>query len=65
MTNHNDRQNKEVIVQDNANNLYLINKEGVRLWKVKLSDKILGDVYQVDYYRNGKLQYLFNRNNFV
>jgi len=60
VTNHNDRQNKEVIVQDNANNLYLINKEGVRLWKVKLSDKILGDVYQVDYYRNGKLQYLFN-----
>lgn len=60
VTNHNDRQNKEVIVQDNANNLYLINKEGVRLWKVKLSEKILGDVYQVDYYRNGKLQYLFN-----
>jgi hypothetical protein len=60
VTNHNDRQNKEVIVQDNANNLYLINKEGVRLWKVKLSDRILGDVYQVDYYRNGKLQYLFN-----
>ncbi|WP_320168239.1 hypothetical protein [Mangrovibacterium marinum] len=60
VTNHYDRQNKEVMVQDNANNLYLINKEGVRLWKVKLSDKILGDVYQVDYYRNGKLQYLFN-----
>lgn len=60
VTNHNDRQNKEVMVQDNANNLYLINKEGVRLWKVKLSDRILSEVYQVDYYRNGKLQYLFN-----
>ncbi|WP_372773997.1 DUF3352 domain-containing protein [Mangrovibacterium sp.] len=60
VTNHNDRQNKEVIVQDNNNNLYLINKEGVRLWKIKLSGKILGDVHQVDYYRNGKLQYLFN-----
>ncbi|RKD91917.1 DUF3352 domain-containing protein [Mangrovibacterium diazotrophicum] len=60
VTNHNDRMNKEVIVQDNKNNLYLINKEGVRLWKIKLSEKILGDVYQVDLYRNGKLQYLFN-----
>ncbi len=58
--NHNDKQNKEVVIQDNKNNLYLINKEGVSLWKVKLSGKILGDVYQVDYYRNGKLQYLFN-----
>ncbi|WP_163710405.1 WD40 repeat domain-containing protein [Mangrovibacterium lignilyticum] len=60
VTNHNDRLHKEVIVQDNKNNLYLINKEGVRLWKIKLSGKILGEVYQIDYYRNGKLQYLFN-----
>jgi len=60
VTNHNDRLNKEVMVQDNWNNLYLINKEGVRLWKIKLSDKIFGEVYQVDLYRNGKLQYLFN-----
>lgn len=63
VTNHNDPKNKEVIVQDNKNNLYLINKEGVSLWKIKLSGKILGDVYQVDYYRNGKLQYLFNTKN--
>ena len=61
--NHNDKLNKEVIVQDNKDNLYLINKEGVRLWKIKLPGKIMGDVYQVDYYRNGKLQYLFNTRN--
>jgi len=60
VANHNDKLNKEVIVQDNKNNLYLINKEGVGLWKIKLPGKILGDVHQVDYYRNGKLQYLFN-----
>lgn len=58
--NHNDKQNKEVLVLDNKNNLYLINKEGVGLWKIKLSGPIIGDIYQVDYYRNGKLQYLFN-----
>ena len=58
--NHNDKDNKEVVVQDHKNNLYLLNKEGICLWKVKLSGKILGDVFQVDYYRNGKLQYLFN-----
>ncbi|MGQ8337341.1 hypothetical protein ACUNWD_12390 [Sunxiuqinia sp. A32] len=58
--NHNDPKNKEVIIQDNKNNLYLINKEGVRLWKVKLPGKIMSEIYQVDFYRNGKLQYLFN-----
>lgn len=63
LDNHNDKLNKEVMVQDNKNNLYLINKEGVRLWKIKLSGHIIGDIYQVDYYRNGKLQYLFNTKN--
>lgn len=58
--NHTDKKNKEVIIQDTKNNLYLINKEGVRLWKVKLSGRIMSEIYQVDYYRNGKLQYLFN-----
>lgn len=61
--NHNDKANKEVIIQDNKNNLYLINKEGVTLWKVKLPGKIISEIYQVDYYRNGKLQYLFNTKN--
>jgi len=60
VVNHRDMQNMEVIVQDNRNNLYLINKEGVTLWKVQLPGKIMSPVYQVDHYRNGKLQYLFN-----
>lgn len=58
--NHYDKQNMEVIVQDHKNNLYLINKEGVSLWKVRLPGKIIGEIHQIDYYRNGKLQYLFN-----
>ena len=58
--NHNDPKNKEVIIQDDLNNLYLINKEGTTLWNIGLPEKILSDIYQVDYYRNGKLQYLFN-----
>jgi hypothetical protein len=60
VVNHRDKQNMEVIVQDNKNNLYLINKEGVILWKVNLPGKIMSSIYQIDYYRNGKLQYLFN-----
>ncbi|MEN6457181.1 MAG: hypothetical protein ABFD10_23240 [Prolixibacteraceae bacterium] len=60
MVSHKDQQNLEVIVQDNRNNLYLINKEGATLWKVRLPGKIISPVYQIDYYRNGKLQYFFN-----
>lgn len=58
--NHLVHENKEVIVQDDANNLYLINKEGVQLWKIKLTGKIIGGIHQIDIYRNKRLQYVFN-----
>ncbi len=58
--NHYDRKNKEVVIHDNSNNFYLINNVGRILWKIKLDGPILGEVYQIDYFRNGKLQYLFN-----
>ena len=60
VVNHNDKKNNEVVLQDNANNLNLIDKEGKSLWKVPVSGKILGDIHQIDIYNNGKLQYLFN-----
>ncbi|WP_430812720.1 MULTISPECIES: DUF3352 domain-containing protein [unclassified Carboxylicivirga] len=51
---------REVIVQDKKNNLYLMSNNGRVLWKKPLDGPILSEVTQVDYYRNNKLQYLFN-----
>lgn len=59
VTNHNTLE-KEIFVQDLANKVYLINSTGRILWKQPLDGPILGDVEQVDFYKNGKLQYLFN-----
>lgn len=56
--NHLDRS-LEIIVQDTANQLYLISKNGEVLWKDSIGDRIRGDLYQVDFYANNKLQYLF------
>jgi len=47
------------LVQDARNTLYLINGGGDILWKKTLDAPIVGEVQQVDFYRNGKLQYLF------
>lgn len=52
--------NKEVFIQDQQNAIYLLNKSGRILWKQKLNEPILGEVHQVDFYKNGKLQILFN-----
>ena len=63
VTNHYDPENKEVVIQDNEFNFYLINNVGRILWQIKLDGPILGDVQQIDYFKNGKLQYLFNTAN--
>jgi hypothetical protein len=62
--NHATRQN-EVFVQDERNNIYLINQAGRILWKIPMSEKINSDIYQVDYYKNGKLQLLFSSLNYL
>uniref|UniRef100_UPI003562751B outer membrane protein assembly factor BamB family protein n=1 Tax=Ancylomarina sp. TaxID=1970196 RepID=UPI003562751B len=51
---------KEILVQDLNNQLYLINPASGRiLWKRPLSSSIVGEVSQVDWLRNNKLQYVF------
>lgn len=50
----------EVVVQDAKNQLYLVNNMGEILWKRQLNAPIMGSIQQVDAYKNGKLQLLFN-----
>jgi hypothetical protein len=51
---------KEIIVQDDGNKLYLVNKEGAILWSRQLPGKIMGTIHQVDAFRNNRYQYMFN-----
>ena len=50
---------KDIVVQDVANTLYLISAHGKILWSKKLDGKILGDIKEVDLFRNGKKQLAF------
>jgi hypothetical protein len=61
-TNHYTQRN-EIFVQDLNNNVYLINSAGRILWKLRLSEKIVGDPVMIDYYRNEKYQILFATRN--
>ncbi|WP_225036825.1 ribonuclease HII [Winogradskyella sp. SM1960] len=49
----------DIIVQDVNNTLYLISSTGNILWKKQLQGKILGQVEQIDMYKNGRLQLAF------
>ena len=53
----------DIVVQDNKNNLYLISNNGKVLWKKRIDQPILGEVSQIDIYKNGKLQLIFNTKN--
>lgn len=57
--NH-DTGEKEIFIQDANNKIYLLNKNGNILWKKQLEGKIISKIYQIDFYKNKKLQYIFN-----
>lgn len=58
VTNHITKE-KEIVVQDVNNNLYLISNKGKILWKKTLQGPVLGTIEQIDIYKNGKLQFAF------
>ena len=56
--NHLNKQ-KEIVVQDIKNKLYLISNTGKILWKKQLDGAVLGQIEQIDIYKNGRLQLAF------
>ncbi len=50
----------EVFVQDMSDRVHLISNTGETLWKKQLEGPIMSEVRQIDVYKNGKLQLLFN-----
>ena len=60
--NHITKQ-KDIVVQDIENNLHLISNRGKILWKKKINGSILGNIEQIDIYKNGRLQLVFATSN--
>lgn len=54
-----------IVVFDVENNMYLFDSDGNRLWKRQISEAIQSPVHLVDFYKNGKYQYLFNTQNYL
>lgn len=64
VTDHTDGSHKYVVFDD-YRQIYLINEQGDIVWKKQLNEKPISDVFEVDYYKNGKIQYLFNTPNYL
>ncbi len=64
VTNHITKA-KEILVQDDANKIYLISNTGKIIWTKQLHEKIVSDIIQIDAFKNNKLQMLFNTKNAI
>lgn len=55
----------EIFVQDQKNNVYLISASGKVLWKAAIRERISGDIFMIDYYKNSKYQLLFSGRDYL
>lgn len=55
----------EILIQDSLNDISLVSMEGKVLWKIPVGDQITSDIDQIDFYNNGKLQYIFSTHDAV
>lgn len=58
-------QEHELCFQDQTNTLYLISSTGKALWKKPINEPLRSSIYTVDLFKNGKLQMLFNTDNYL
>lgn len=56
---------KKIVAFDTQKQMYLINIKGNIEWKIQLKELPIGGVEMIDYYNNGKYQYLFNTPTYV
>src|SRR5690606_37536586 len=61
LQNFNDRS-KEYLVQDEGHQVHLVTDDGAIIFSQPVQGQIISEVFQIDYYKNGKLQLLFATN---
>ena len=63
-TNHYTKEKEIVIVSDHSK-IILLNSAGKELWSRELPERIIGELHQVDLFRNNKFQLVFSTKNYL
>ena len=56
---------EDILVQDDQNILHVINAAGKEVYSKQLSGPIISDAFQIDYYKNSKLQLLIATSDYL
>lgn len=51
---------KQIVFQDEASNFYLVDNSGNIIWKQPVDGKIIGEIFEIDLFKNNSRQFLFN-----
>ena len=62
--NFNDKST-DFLVQDEDHYIHLVSEEGEKVFAQQIPGAIVGEVHQIDYYKNGKLQLVFATQDFI
>lgn len=49
----------DIVIQDSTNAVYYMDPDQNTLWSEEIDGNIQGSIYPIDYYKNGKIQYVF------
>jgi hypothetical protein len=50
----------EIVFQDEQHNLVQVSSSGRIRWSIPVSGPVMSDIHQIDFFKNGRFQYLFN-----
>ncbi len=53
-------KSRQLIFQDDAFNIYLTDNSGNILWKQPVEGRIMGEIFEIDLFKNNSRQFLFN-----
>lgn len=49
----------DILVQDSANTIYYLDRNQNAQWSEQIQGRIISEVFPIDFYKNGKIQYAF------
>ena len=56
---------RQILFQDEAENLYLVDNSGSIVWKQSIDGKLMSDIFEMDLFKNNSRQFLFNTRDYL
>lgn len=56
---------RQILFQDEAENLYLVDNSGSIVWKQSIDGKLMSDIFEMDLFKNNSRQFLFNTREYL